>query len=287
MKITFMTQNVARGGLHDSKGNYHDRWPALAERINEFKPDILFLNELNNWQDYGHKQLIRAMNDLDMDAAPLSPNESDYGTGILFRRDVMGRWQYHKNSMSHMTTHGFAVTGFDVGLPQLLIVAPVHLSFYSAQKAVEEVQLVMNKTLTQSPFVVVGGDYNHSPAVGSRPDFHSAKSYSWAARTIVSSADQVPVEKFIPDQQVAWTLKRGGMVDVAEELYEKSKDKSLLKPTVEYDRLDQIWMSRQLAPAIESYRLTTKNPEASDHAGVVAIIDTSKATNENWSHEVL
>src|ERR1700712_5070899 len=179
MLITLMTQNIARGGLHDSQGNYGDRWPKLAERIKNVNPDILLLQELNGWKDYGHKQIVRAMNDLGMDAAPLAPTETGYGTGLLYKPETVGRWQYHNNSLSHATTHGFAVTGFDVGLPELLIVAPVHLSFYSASKATQEAQLVINKTLPKSPFSIVGGDINFSPAEGTDPDYTLSKSYNW------------------------------------------------------------------------------------------------------------
>lgn len=287
MLITLMTQNIARGGLHDSKGNYSDRWPLLADRINSAKPDLLLLQELNGWKDFGHKQLVRAMNDLGMSAAPLAPTETGYGTGLLYKTEVVGQWQYHNNALSHATTHGFAVTGFDVGLPELLTVTPVHLSFYSASKAEQEMQLIINKTLPKSPFAIIGGDINFSPAQGPVPDYNLSKPYNWAARTIIESEEPLSPEAMQPNRSVAWTLKRANFVDVAQELYEQTQDEDLLTPTAVDERIDQFWVSAALAPAIVSCQKTTKNPEATDHAGVIITIDTDKIIIPDWKPELL
>lgn len=284
-----MAQNLSRGGLHNAQGEHKDRWPQLAERIKAVKPDLLLLSELNNWKDYGYKQYVRAANDLDLDIAPAAPSETGYATGLMYRREKVGRWQFHNDSLSYATTHGFAVTGFDVGLPVLLNVAPVHLCFYSAQKAAQEAQLVISKVYKNTPFAIVGGDCNCSPATGKDPDYSHSKPYNLSARTIVDSADEVPISDLKADRQMARTFVRGGFVDAADYLYQATKKETLLQPTTHNDeRIDQFWVSRAIAPALEHYEMTDKNPEATDHHGIVVKIDTNKIDVDNiWEPEKL
>lgn len=283
-----MSQNISRGGMYDALGNFNDRWPLLAERINEFQPDVLLLCELNGWDNIGHKALVRATNDLDMDAVPFSAPASGYGTGLLFRRETMGRWQFHNTSMSHATTHGFAVTGFDVGLPSLLNFAPVHLCYYSAQKAAEEAQLIISKTLSKSPYSIIGGDINYPPASGPNPDYKQARPYNWTARTLIESGEHLEAEDMIADRRVAWTFKRANFVDSGQEMYKRTGDKTCIAPTVDDDdRIDQIWVSGALGPALTSYSMTTKNESATDHAGIVVQLDTEKIdTSQTWSRQL-
>jgi len=125
MLLTLMAQNVARGAMYNSAGEYKDRWPLFVERISQVKPDILLLSELNGWTTNGHKQLVRAANDLDMDTVPISPSNTGYATGLLYNRQKLGRWQRYYDKLAYETTHGFSVTGFDIGLPHLLHVTTV------------------------------------------------------------------------------------------------------------------------------------------------------------------
>lgn len=289
MKLTLMAQNLSRGGLHNAQGEYQDRWPQLAERIKEVDPDLLLLSELNNWKDYGYKQYVRAANDLGLDIAPAAPSETGYATGLMYRREKLGHWRFHNDSLSHATTHGFAVTGFDVGLPMLLNIAPVHLCFYSAQKAAQEAQLVISKVYKDTSFAIIGGDCNFSPAEGRDPDYSRSKPYNFSARTIIDTAEEVPVADLRADRQMAWTLVRGGFVDVAHHLYRKTNDEKLLQPTTNNDeRIDQFWVSKAIAPALEHYEQTDKNPKATDHPGIVIEIDTEKVdTQRMWEPEKL
>lgn len=283
-----MAQNIARGGLYNSLGEYGDRWPQLAERINSIKPDILLLSELNRWQSYGNKQLVRATNDLDMNAAPISPSQTGYATGLMYRQQTVGRWQYHNSSVAHETTHGFAVTGFDVGLPTLLNIAPVHLCFYSADKASNEAQLVISKAYARTPFAIIGGDCNCSPAKGPEPDYSSSKPYNLSARTVIDTGEDVKIADLKSNRKTAWTFIRGGFVDAADHLFGQTKDSSLLEPTAANERIDQFWVSQALAPAILEYSLTRLHPTSTDHAGIVIKLDIDKVDTSNiWETELL
>lgn len=260
----------------------------MAERIKAEAPDILLLSEMNRWQSYGNKQLVRAMNDLDMDAAPISPSQTGYATGLMYRSKVVGRWQYHNSSVAHETTHGFAVTGFDVGLPQLLNVTPVHLCFYSADKAALEAQLVISKSYARTPLAVIGGDCNYSPAEGPAPDYSHSKPYNLSAMTVIDNHVDVDTPVLAPNRKVARTFRRGGFLDVAQYCYEQTQDKSLLAPTASTERIDQFWTSKALAPAIVDYKITQLHPQSTDHAGIVMKLDTDKVDASHlWEPELL
>ncbi|MFI9041751.1 hypothetical protein [Streptomyces sp. NPDC053726] len=74
MQLTIAVQNLGHGGLKDGDGNPEDRWPLLAERINAAadRVDVVMVSEAVDWHSYGHKQLARAIRDLDMDAVALA-----------------------------------------------------------------------------------------------------------------------------------------------------------------------------------------------------------------------
>lgn len=93
MQLTVVVQNLGTGRIKNGDGDPEDRWPALAERIDGAaeQVDVVLLQEVVDWEKYGHKQLARAMRDLDLEALPLAPSRSGLGTAILYRREVLGR----------------------------------------------------------------------------------------------------------------------------------------------------------------------------------------------------
>ncbi|MDX2819941.1 hypothetical protein PV416_02340 [Streptomyces ipomoeae] len=80
MLLTGVVQNLGTGGTEDGDGRPDDRWPLLAERINSAadRVDFVMLCEVLDWHRYGHKQLARACEDLDLDVAPLAPSSSGW-----------------------------------------------------------------------------------------------------------------------------------------------------------------------------------------------------------------
>jgi hypothetical protein len=54
----------------------------------------VLLQEAVDWDKYGHKQLGRAMDDLDMDAMPIPPSSSGYPPTLHYRRETIGRWRF-------------------------------------------------------------------------------------------------------------------------------------------------------------------------------------------------
>jgi endonuclease/exonuclease/phosphatase family metal-dependent hydrolase len=292
VQLTVVVQNLGHGGLRNGDGDPEDRWPLLAERINSAadRVDVVLLCEAVDWGKYGHKQLSRAMGDLGLDALPLAPSNSGYGTAVLYRPEVLGRWARWNTDFALETLHGFGVASFDIpGLPKPLSFVPVHFDPFSAERALIEANLTASRGYKYGPYAVLSGDCNYAPASSSHPlpDFSEMRPYNVGSRTLLPRGDLVPGGGPERDRRVARKLVQNGYVDVAWHLYEKSKgkDKHLLGRTATDDRIDQAWVSGPLANAVSGYRLLDQPPGASDHHGLVFQIDTDQISREKlWEY---
>ncbi|MFF1422047.1 hypothetical protein [Streptomyces sp. NPDC058280] len=289
--MTIAIQNLGLGGLKDGDGNPEDRWPLLAERINSAadRVDVVLLCEVVDWHLYGHKQLARALRDLDLDAAPLAPSRSGIGTALLYRRETLGRWSRHNPDFGTEVLHGFAVTAFDIpGLPAPLSFVPVHFTPFSAEQALIEANYTATRGYKYGPYAVLAGDGNYAPASSRSPlpDFSEMRPYNVGSRTLLPDGDFSPNQQFVPDRRVTGKLAHNGYVDVAWHLYKKNKkDEALLAPTGTDDRIDQAWVSGPLADAVSNYRLLDKPSGASDHHGLVFTLDTDLIdTDRLWEY---
>lgn len=284
MLLTFVAQNLKFGGLSDDDGTPEDRWPHLAERFNSIdpKPDFILLTEARDWEKQGHRQLSRAMRDLDMDALPLAPSKSGQHAALLFRRETVGRWQRWNTGYTQEVTQSFGVAAFDIGLPSMLSVVPVHLDPFRAEKALQEAFLVSSRGYRHGPFVVIGGDINYPPAQGPEPDYSKMRPYNLASRTALTP----PGGAVKPDRRIGWALQKAGYVDVAYHMYEKTKDENFLQRTASDDRIDQFWVSQPMAAAINWYWTVDTPTEASDHKAVVFQLDTDRIDhNANFQYD--
>ncbi|MGW5096305.1 endonuclease/exonuclease/phosphatase family protein [Streptomyces nodosus] len=278
------------GGLQDGDGNPQDRWPQLAQRINEAadRIDVVLLCEATGWDRYGHKQLARAMADLDLDAAPLPPSRSGIGTALLYRKEVLGRWVRHNADFGLEVLHGIAVTSFDIpGLPAPLSFMPVHFTPMSAEQALIEANYAATRCYKYGPFAVLAGDVNYAPASDAHPMPHFAemRPYNVGSRTLLPDGDFVPGQALEPDRRVTRKLAHNGFIDVAWHLFQQTKDESLLRPTATDDRIDQVWVSGPLADAVSDYQVLDSPAGASDHHGLVFQLDTDAIDTTNlWTY---
>jgi exonuclease III len=127
------------------------------------------------------------------------------------------------------------------------------------------------------------GNYAPADPDSPAPDFAQMRPYNLASRTLLDqeAADGRPV----PDRRVARTLRRNGYVDAAWHLYQRTGDEQLLARTATDDRIDQIWVSAPLAPALHGYRILDTPPGASDHHGLVVHLDTDLIdTGDPWTY---
>ncbi|NUR00198.1 MAG: endonuclease/exonuclease/phosphatase family protein [Streptomyces sp.] len=169
--MTIAVQNLEHGGLKDGEGRPEDRWPLLAERINSAADlDVVMVCEAVDWQMYGHKQLARACRDLDLDAVPLAPSRSGYGTALLYRREKLGRWSRYNPDFGTEALHGLAVTSFDIeGLLAPLSFLPVHFTPFSAEQALIEAIYAATRAYRYGPFAILVGDCNYALAASAHP----------------------------------------------------------------------------------------------------------------------
>ncbi|MGW5442810.1 hypothetical protein [Streptomyces asiaticus] len=295
MQLTVAVQNLGLGGLADGDGNPDDRWPQLAERLNgaadrvgASQVDIVMLCEVVDWHRYGNKQLARAIRDLGLDAAPLAPSRSGLGTGLLYRREVLGPWTRHNPDFGQEALHGFAVTSFDIpGLPAPLSFVPVHFTPMSAEAAVIEANYVATRGYKYGPFAVLADDINYAPASDAHPlpDFSEMRPYNIGSRTHLPEGDFVPGQTLKPNRDATRKLAQNGYVDVAWHLFQQTKNDTLLRSTATDDRIDQAWVSSPLADAISDYQLLDEPAGASDHHGLVFRIDTRAIDTTNlWTY---
>ncbi|WP_432982898.1 endonuclease/exonuclease/phosphatase family protein [Dactylosporangium sp. CA-233914] len=285
MRIRVVVQNLCRGGLRDGDGNPQDRWPALAARIRAAQPDVLLLNEANEWDLHGHRQLGRAMADLDLDVAPLPPSKSGCRSAILYRTATLGRWTHTSFDLAQETTHGFVVTAFTVpGLPAPLTFAAGHLDPYSGDRAIYEAKLLATRAYRYGPFAVVGGDMNYPPEAGPDPDYSRMRPYNLAARTLLHDPADTDAD-IQPDRRSAWMLRKAGYHDVAWHLSQRLGDETLLRRTASDDRIDRIHVTGPLADAVSNYQVLEEPADASDHHGIAADLDTDVIDHTNlWTY---
>ncbi|MER5781262.1 endonuclease/exonuclease/phosphatase family protein [Streptomyces mobaraensis] len=285
MELTVVVQNLSHGGLRNGSGDPEDRWPLLAERIRTAGPvDLVLVQEAVDWDRYGHRQLGRAMRDLDMDATPLPPSSSGYRPALLYRKETMGRWLHWNTDFSHKTTHGFGVAVFDVGLPAPLSVVSAHLDPHDSDIARSEAKYIATRGYRYGPYALIAGDINYPPAAADHPQpaYEEMRPYNRAART------RLPSEvggRLVPERRVAEKLEQSGYVDAAWHLFQKSGDKQLLARTGTDDRIDQAWVSTPLRDTVTEYRLLDSPAGASDHRGFALRLDLSKAMADGvWAY---
>ncbi|MER5973308.1 endonuclease/exonuclease/phosphatase family protein [Streptomyces sp. NPDC002055] len=285
MELTVVVQNLGLGGLRSSSGDPEDRWPALAERIRGAgAPDLVLLQEACGWSEYGHRQLARAMDDLDLDAMPIPPSGSGIVPILLYRRETVGRWKIWNTDFADQSLHGFGVACFDVGLPAPLAVVSCHLDPFVADRARDEAKLIATRAYRYGPYALIGGDLNYPPAHPSSPapDYATMRPYNIAARTRLPSEAGAPL---VPDRRVTEMLAYAGYTDAAWHRYQQCGNRDLLRATGTDDRIDAVWVSHPLREAITDYRLLDSPAGASDHHGLAVRLDLTRAATDNvWDY---
>lgn len=282
--IKIVAQNLAHGGLRDGSGTPQDRWPLLLKRFAAAGDDIdaFLFCEVVDWHRFGERQLRRAMADLGMEALPLAPTSSGYGTAVLYRPDRLGRPVSWNTDFAHKVTHGFGVAAFEVGLPKPLSLVPTHLTPFGAAAALIEADMIIARAYRNGPYAVIAGDINYPPAHGPDPDFSRMLPFNRSARCLLPEpGDTGPVA----DRRIGLKLEHAGLVDTAWHLFEQTHDQALLERTASDDRVDQIWVSAPLTAAICGYQVLDDPADASDHKGLMIELDLGLAVTENvWDY---
>ncbi|WP_404870988.1 hypothetical protein ACI1MP_37695 (plasmid) [Kitasatospora griseola] len=216
-----------------------------------------------------------------------SPRPAPAAEPPCYRRETLGRRiAWNTDYTGTETHHGFGVAGFTIpGLPAPLAVTSVHLTPYSADRAVAEADFAASRTYRHGPYCILGGDINYPPAAGPDPAWDRMRPYNRGSRTLLTDPTLQKTAP-VPDRRIAWKLAANGLTDTAWHLYQQTGDELLLRRTGNDDRIDQLWVSTPLAPAVLSYTLLDTPPDASDHHGLAVALDTSRIdTTQPWTYE--
>lgn len=266
MLIKFLAQNIKRGGYLDDNNQPEDRWDRLVERVQHENPDFLLLSEVVGWDRDGYQDLSRAMRDFGLSAMPIAPSSSGYPTLLMYRPESVGQWHRWNPSFAEQTVHGFSISAFDVGLPDLLSVVPIHIGPFSAEQVLSDTGIVAGRGYRYGRFAVLGGDFN-TPA----------------ARDVVHAPRSLPVNfqyrynlDGTPNLLPAHKMVHADYVDAADYLFERSGDPAIMSETAQgCGRIDRIYVTYPMRDAVIDYKCMFDNA-VSDHAGVSMTLDTSK-----------
>jgi endonuclease/exonuclease/phosphatase family metal-dependent hydrolase len=270
MVLRIMSQNLRHGALQDADGRGDDRWSGIADIIRDLNPDILCLQEVQGWRERNARQVFRAERDLGMRIAGWIPITASLGGTLVMYRHQPGvleqvQWEHHNQSTVYK---GLTVPVFDTGHPTPLAVVSVHLTSISAATAEEEALWIASRAHRYGGLGVMAGDINHHPAVDDgHPDPPELPSLNVGARFTHNAAGEL-----VADRRVAHALMRDRMVDAAAHLAHTRGDASYLAPASGGRlRVDQVWVSSPLEPAIVDYH---RLPHSySDHHAIAVDLD--------------
>jgi len=282
MILNFVSQNLWYGGLRNPEGEPENRWPDLATRIKSAfdTPDFVFLQEVWGWNDYGHRQLALAKKDLKLEAMPLPHAACGNGVAILYNPETVGSWARWDDRYTDLINHGSGFAAFDLGLSSLLTVSSIHLDAFGVDRALHETELIIPRAYRNGPLAVLGGDFNYTSSRSPDPDYTGMRPYNIGLRTELRDDKQLK-----PDRRVAKRLEQGGYVDVAQYMFDKTQDSKYQAATGNSpsDRIDQFWVTSQLASGIVDYKVLDSPENASDHKGIAFQLDTDIIDDSrNW-----
>lgn len=188
----------------------------------------------------------------------LGPGPNRLHTGLLWTPDI--KELHGGDKYAERTWHGFtSSTLVGPSWPCPLTLISAHLVPHDVDAAVGEARFLQARVRRWGWPGILAGDLNHGPLVGPEPDWDQVPEHNLASRTIL---DPTRPDEHLLDRRVGLALTRGKLTDVAAHQAEATDTPELLAYTGVYGRLrtDQVWVTRQLVPAIGGY-------ERLDHRG--------------------
>lgn len=266
MIIKLLAQNIKRGGHLDDTNAPEERWSKIVERVRSEKPDFLLLCGVVDWDRDGYRDLANAIRDFGMSAMPIAPSSNNYPTLLMYRPETVGQWKHWNPGFADQTVHGFGISAFDIGLPDLLSVVPVHIGPFSAEQVLSDTGIVASRGYRYGRFAVLGGDFNTPAARDTIEDPRSTPAnFQWRYNAD-GSLNRLPAQKMI----------HADYVDCADYLFEKTGNPELIAETAQGSgRIDRFYVTYPMRDAIIEYKRLFDS-SVSDHAGIVLTIDTDK-----------
>ena len=241
--------------------------PALVELIADIGADVVAVQEVP-----GEKAAEKLAAALGMQVS-IGPSPSGLHAAVLRRPDLSEQAREHK--YADRVWNGYvSSTLSDPSWPTPVTVVCAHLAPHSAALAAAEAQLLVGRGRRQGRPGIIMGDINHAPLAGPEPDWSLVPDHNRSARTVL---DEGPLRA---DRTVGRVLDRAGYTDAAAHLAAERGDDALLAPTGVHGRMrvDQVWLSEQLVPALAGYeRLDHRG--TTDHHPVQVDLNLSRMTD--------
>jgi hypothetical protein len=291
VKITVGVQTLQSPRLGES-----DPWAEFVERFTREAPrqcDFILLSEVE--QEWGELLDERARADLGMKAL-ISPKPRGSACAVLYRPGTAGEptpkilrdGEILHHDRTRTTVCGWALAWWmlPVGSGTEEKTVPVGVcSFKFCPWSPDDARIAAAHAMTHSfqggAFAVCGGDVNFPPANPGNPppDWRSQSPFNRGQRALPGTARSADP---LPNRSVAQQIIDKGWDDMAWELAQRTGDRSILRPTARdgFERIDQMYCTTALTPAITDYDTLQAPVGASDHHGLIAVLDLALAAYE-------
>lgn len=254
MKLTFMTYNIYNG----AETTIDD----VIAVINEVKPDILTLNEANGFENDTRKRLAYVSEQTAMPYTHLAL----CGDGSWYHTALLSKYPILDATLLYPCSRSLLVSRIQVD-NHVFSIGSLHLSPRCEADRLQEVHRLINH---------IGENSTHTAVMG---DCNSLSFYDTYPPDMVDSFDANLTRKFTRDGTIVHDVTRfmaqAGLVDTAAALQQHatSTAPTPLPPHPDHptSRLDYIFVSKDLQPALTSYNVVKTPPSdrASDHYPVV------------------
>lgn len=223
--------------------------PVTASIISDSEADMVAIQECP-----GKEHLAQLADLLGFDFR-IAPSQTGFHTGLLWHpriTEVCGGDKYAEH-LPGSTWHGFVSSTLTApGWPGPITFIVAHLTPHDVDAGVGEARFLMTRARREGWPGIIVGDLNHLALAGPEPDWDKIPEHNRASRTIL---DQNNPGHVVGDRRVGLALTRGGMVDAAAHYVQATGDETAYAHTGVYGlmRVDQVWTTRNLAPAIIGY----------------------------------
>ncbi|MEV5414109.1 endonuclease/exonuclease/phosphatase family protein [Thermopolyspora sp. NPDC052614] len=263
--VRIMSWNIQKFAIPEG------RWPGLVRLITQEKPDILCLQETHRWDHNGYALAKQAAEDLGMEVRV----GRTANTAIAYRPKPGLSLEGFDAGRVKEVSRGYSAGRFAVAdLPAPLVVISAHVSPYSVQQGLIDVQPLVTRARRHGGLGLIAGDFNHPPLDDPPPDFAALQPHLRMIRGVPEDPLCPWEGPWRPNTRVAEQLLAGEMVDAAAFIADRDGRPELRAPTGVYGqmRVDRFEAVLALRRALKSYNRI--DPKChSDHYGIVLELD--------------
>lgn len=263
--IRLVTWNLLFGGREDDGHGDDTRWRGQVELLRELNPDILMLQECNDWEARGQRKLHQAVNDLGMASGVLA-EANPTTAGHRFHSAILISPRVQMRAHGADTTRYHHVAGWaNIGIPGLdrdVETRNIQLDPFDGEHRLTEVK-PFEVLAAPGRLAMVVGDGNCIP-----PNFPpEALNLAGVPAHLRGGWVLDPhADTPVADTRALAFLLAAGFVDAAESF-------GAADQLTSHDRrCDVVFVSPALAERLAGYRVVTDAGDLSDHFPVEALL---------------